>query len=672
MHHEVARWVASAVREAAQELTTKMHAAHGTADSAPLQELVAKLAQHESSFAAHLTAGIRAKLADDVDLTGDTAIMPMLPAGLEMLSTDDVDEAIDQAHVVHEMEWQAEPSLSALVARASCLAGLQEAHPKANPLPPSVVIRALTRSVRSWGLSRAARRHGLISVGQALAQQLPAVYAEHAQWLEQAGVGEAGDPLQAHHDWDRPHSVRRPSPQQVLRQWVAWGHQRPSSPPADGPLRILDEPVALSARDDIMDRLFSHLLAQEASRPAVHAMISRLQASARRVAAQDPGVWRSLDHPLWRLIERILCTATVTELDETAVTALHAAIEHTLRALDTSRSLDKQRLVDEVDRLECGVSGVMSAHGERWVSGGDALQARAQKAEWIERLREQLQQQFEQANGSPGLKARGVPAALQRFLREDWAEVLYAASGQGNDSLSRFAAVVDDLINCATRAPGVVLPEPSLRGLMLRVREGLQAADLPRVQQDTALRALTTLLTCPDAVAVTAPLSAARSAAARPASPPRTDLGLLHAALPTVPIGIVADSPHSERADADCRRWLAGLRAGDRLRIHLDAAWTSAVVRWRSADAAVFVVVTQQPPCQQSFTRRALEHMRKAGLVATLEHGELLAKVFLSAMAAGGAGPPAPTGQSNGASRSTLGSGEAAVKSLTSGITVAR
>ncbi|MFN9450367.1 MAG: DUF1631 family protein [Rubrivivax sp.] len=678
LHSDVAAWVTPAVRDAVQELSVASQGADAPPDNGAAHEVLAVMARRETSFAAHLAATIRARLVEHEEMLTDTGVMPLLPAGPDLVTAEAVDETIELARVVNDIEWHAEHPLADLVARASCLAGQREPNPRANPLSPATIGRALMRSVRSLGLPPPARRCWMAAVGQAMARRLPEVYRRHARWLEEAGVGALADGHALASGWGEPGRVRQPTPQQALQQLVAWGQQMSARVvPGDG-LRILDEPVSLRARDDIMDLLFNHLRAQMAAKPTVQVMITRLQTSARRVAAADPSLWRSLDHPLWKLIERILSTATATALDEPAVKDLHAAIERTLQTLTGGAALDAERWRAEVDQLEFAVTGVMLESGDRLVPEAAGLQAKAAKAEWTERLREQLQLHVQQAaatrapSASAGVTA-ALPPAVHRFLMETWVEVLYSASHSGGPALAQRAALVDDLIACAARAPGTALPEPQLRSLMLRVREGLQAASLSQVQQDSALRALMPALQRPHATPRKAPAASPAPAPAvswpNPAGPVQTDLGALHAALPTVPIGIVDGSEHSQRADADCRRWLEGLRVGDRLRIHLDAAWTTAHVRWRSADASVFVLIPLERQGQHSFTRRALESLRKAGLVATLERGELLAKVFASLMGGPASAlwlPPAPASRAGKAGASRPG------RSLTDGITVAR
>jgi hypothetical protein len=692
LHSDVAAWVTPAVRDAVQELSVVSQGMGVLMYDAAVHEVLALMARRETSFAAHLAATIRARLVEDDEALTDTGVMPLLPAGPDLVTSEAVDETIELARVVNDIEWNAEQPLADLVARASCLAGQREPNPRANPLSPAIVGRALMQSVRSLGLSSPARRCWLAAVGQAIARRLPDVYRRHARWLEEAGVMALVDGQRPASGWGEPGRVRQPTPQQALQQLVAWGRQMSvRAAPGDG-LRILDEPVSLRARDDIMDLLFNHLRAQMAAKPTVQVMITRLQASARRVAASDPSLWRSLDHPLWKLIDRILCTATVSTLDEPALKDLHAAIERTLQTLTGGAALDAERWRTEVDQLEFAVTGVMLESGDRLVPEAAGLQAKAAKAEWIERLREQLQMQVQQAAASraPSASAGVTPAlspAVHRFLMETWVEVLYSASQLGGPALAQRAVVVDDLIACAVRAPGTALPEPQLRVLMLRVREGLQAASLSQLQQDSALRALMPALQRPHAIPRKAPPAspAPAPAAGGPtrAGPVQTDLGALHAALPTVPIGIVEGSEHSQRADADCRRWLEGLRVGDRLRIHLDAAWTTAHVRWRSADAAVFVLIPLERQAQHSFTRRALENLRKAGLVATMERGELLVKVFASLMSSlpssASSAPsfaPSSASSASASSSSTSPAGKVSAagrsRSLTQGITVAR
>lgn len=627
MHRDAAWWVPAAVRDAVRQLQA-MTAGVGTrVDPQALDEVQELLARREVQFCAHLVASVRSRLEHHDELLTDTGVVPLMPAGSQVFTARDADGTLAQARIVQEIESRAHRvlfELSSLVAR---LSGLREVSAQANPLSPAQVASALMRSVKSLDLLPPARRLLLDVLAQSTASRLPEVYARYVQWLRQSGVsapGDGGEPLPY-----TPARAARLTPLQTLRELAAWGQENHQRAPSDGTLRILDEPVALFRQDGTIDLLLDHLAQLMAGKPAVQTLVSRLQPTARKVAATDPGLWQSLEHPLWRLLERIWCTATATSLDEPAMRGLHAALERTLQSLGGSAA-DALRLRDEVDRLEFAVTGVMAEAGARLVPEPAGLQSRARKAELIEELREQLAEQLHHQLGRTT-----VPPALQRFLMEGWAEVLYTATQLGSDALTRRAALVDDLLACLSRPAGQPVSEPQLRSLLNAARDGLLAAGLPQVHADSMVRALMPVLQCPPKPGAAARPSApgAPNAEARGAS--LTDVGALHGALPTVPIGIVEGTAQSQHAEDECARWLDGLQVGDRLRLHLESGWANVQLRWRNPDASVFVVIPLAPAAaqQMSYTRQAMGHLRRAGMAATLERGELLAKVFESLMA---------------------------------------
>ena len=110
-----------------------------------------------------------------------------------------------------------------------------------------------------------------------------------------------------------------------------------------------------------------------------------------------------------------------------------------------------------------------------------------------------------------------------------------------------------------------------------------------------------------------------------PASPEQTRFADSLIDLPsmdTVPAALMTDT--TAAAPEDASDWVNRLPLGVRQRIFLNGRWTHAQLLWRSPRGTYFVYAGEAPDRTHSVTQRALERLRKAELVDTVESHSLI------------------------------------------------
>lgn len=407
----------------------------------------------------------------------------------------------------------------------------------------------------------------------------------------------------------------------------------PALPRADGEPEFQLQPMGGGEAADVghalLGRLFERLLADPQVAPALRGSLARLEAPVRQLAARDPGVLGSEQHPAWALINKIAGHAgalpahdsergeafqrfvdpLVTQLAQTAPDA-PAAYTQALAQVQTFIDDERQEQVERT-RPAMGALGQMEA--ER-------------------RLLPLLRDQVETQLG----RAQEVSPTVQTFLRGPWIEVLartMATEGAESPEAQALVGTVDELLASLQR-PETPAERADLRRrlptLIGRVQQGMALIDLPQQHRTRVLAELMQthrrhLAERAEAPAEPAePAEAPRAAAAPVASvmaPPRpapesapepatwqghdTHIG----ALPTVPM------PLDGAADGDpAGDWLDALRPGQRCKLNLQGAWATAQLAWVSDNGAFFMFTSNLAGGMHSMTRRALRRLRSEGL----------------------------------------------------------
>lgn len=372
----------------------------------------------------------------------------------------------------------------------------------------------------------------------------------------------------------------------------------------------------------LLARLFERLQADPQLAPALRGSIAQLEAPVRELAAHDPGVLSSEQHPAWALINKI---------------AGHSA---DLPAHDAGRSEAFQRFVDPlVARLTQGTPDKPEAYAEalaqvqsfiaddqqqqveRTRPAMDALGQMEAERRLLPLMRDQVEMQLG--------RAQEVSPVVQTFLRGPWIEVLakvMATEGAESAEAQALVGTVDELLASLQR-PETPAERADLRrrlpSLIGRVQQGMALIDLPQQHRTRVLaelmqthrRHLTERAEPPAAQAVPAAAPAPRpepvvALSPEPAAPRDWEGHDTHiGALPTVPMALEGDLASD---------WIDALRPGRRCKLHLQGVWATAELAWASDNGAFFMFTSNLAGGMHSLTRRALKRLRSEGLATEM------------------------------------------------------
>ena len=607
---------------------------------------------------------------------------------LTLMDDDDIEEDIEAMRVLHEVEASAGREMKELQALCTTVRGLRQIGPQSHPLRPEVCMHAVAQAGRRLGLARAPRLAWLRVVGDDFVRKLKGLYADHARYLRHQGVepmpfpqgvatapaaaaapgapdavqslvararaAQARDLLQSRAVPPEPLTVPVQAPVPAAPAASPPGTPTHRQAAADEeapaiPLQLFDEPQGLQApvpeamdpgqAATLMQRLITHFAEQAAPAPRIHRLLMRLIVPARLSAAQDPDVWRSREHPVWQLMDRMATLGALYARPDGDVPADHpilGLLDQLVTRLEQAPQAGPQAYAQAIERIDRHGDTLIDQEVAQAGAQIEASDAAAQRLDLEPLVRRQLTRQIQDAPR--------VPAAVRAFLLGPWVTVLslmMARDGEADPTAQRYVDLVDQLLalgNPAARAAGIPAPLPLPR-LLAVGREGLAAADTPPAQISMQLAELTRVLRDPAAaMAAESALDDAASAPAldapsEPAAFSGTETGgalptlpgtefAQHGVLPTVPIDILpSDGP--TRASRDRESWLQSLRPGQVCRLFIGARWATLRVLWRSDNHQV-LMFSGRHGRQQSITRRALERLRAAGLAATVPQGSLI------------------------------------------------
>lgn len=640
---DLEQWVTAAVQASATALQSAALKRAVSADREHTADVLALLQARRTEFSDVLARELRAEILAP-PIRPASAAAPRQRLELTLVDEDRIDEQIEVARVVQAIESCAEWELSRVAALYSRLAGRDGISPDANPLQPAAVARGMRRSLTPFGLSKPARLLLLRELGEAASQQLRIVYRTQAARMEAAGVQPLGFTVRASAGAASQgirQAVRRslePSRQAVapagdapasmaaaqgsLARLVAWA-QREDLPAAgaggDAAIRLLDaghvpgEPPSMdeAAAVRVMERLFALLISQDSLSARAKDLVQQLDPPARRLAAGDPDLWRSLKHPWWQLLDRVVSVGSVQEEVGTAVAG--SSLDRVVERLAQSPRPDAAQCRRALAEADFVITGLLDERNLALAPEANALQQQVDRDTLERHLREQIVEQ---------LRSMPSPARLRQFLLGPWAIALADAAvrhGEDSDELRQRADLVDALIAacCSAAAPA----DAARRARLIeRAQDGLAAAQFsePRIQAELADLGEALLRPgVPDDSEIVLP----------PQPLPVGHVLSLHDGLPTVPIDTVetdAPGPGTSHRQA----WLDGLEPGDYCRLFLLERWMTTQLTWRSQNRGMFVFTSRHAGRLHSLTRRALEKLRSAGLAATIEHGQLIAQAM--------------------------------------------
>jgi len=586
---------------------------------------------------------------------------------LSLMDESQIDEDIEIGRLVQAIDSGAELELQQLAALCGGLRGLPHVDARAVPLPPLTCALAIRHGVLALSPDAGTRGLLLRQLGHAAGRQMKAVYTAQAELLTRWGIEPAPFRLvltasqdappsparapqaaaAAHAATGAPHPRPEPVPNDALQRLVA--HARDSlarehqlgalDEPLDASplLRLIDDPLPLAApprspraldndtATRLMERLFTHLQQQAGLSEHSRALLSGLQGPGKALAASEPTLWQSLDHPWWKLMDRLIGVAAVpggsapegADAADTIDPVTQALGEVVVR-MGRSPTADRQAWQAASDEVQAAAERAVSDCQQALAPQLDSLQSQVDQEELETELRNQIVQQLRSTPVCPGLR---------QFLLGPWAQVLtQTALRHGSDSpqMNQRALVVDDLIQAA-HEPGKRVSSAQRKVLLRQAREGLIEAGLPATRVDAEINDLQALLRDPP------PAQAEDWTEAVEPLPAAWVLDL-NAALPTVPMGMVADAPATAAAGTS-PVWTATLEPGIHCRLFLLGRWMTVQLAWVSDTRNLFLFNSRHGGRVHSLTRRMLMKLREAGLATSIEDGLLLAQAMDSLVA---------------------------------------
>lgn len=603
----------------------------------------------EQALTPLLAAGIR----------GEDPLPRRAPRGLDELSLVDERQALHDvslAQVIQAVEDGSRNELYQLGNFFAALRGTARARKDDNPLRPGVFGHALQQAL-SWQELDAEGHYALMRVAaQPLAQALQPLYSALCVRLREADLA----PLIA----SRGAAAASAEHERMRRASSAYetlgGHSRSGETATlDGLARRVDahnsrpQPLgpATGSGRDLLTRLYDQILADPRLLPPVKALLARLQVVVVRLAASDPSLLRSQDHPTWKLLNRVGSHGGGFErADDPRLLDFLRFVEtriDVLAALPRPGAAQFQELQTQVDAF---ISEQARQGGERSSARLAGLERERQRESWLRLLREQIGDQLAEA---PEARAS---ALLRDFLRQDWTRAIVQAMVEhGRDApLAQARIELVDALLSSLRPLRDETQRQALRarlpGLVQQLQQGCAAIDLPELRRQALLDELMRL----HGRLLLGPAGQTPAEEAQVVVPPMDPEARLQALLsereslqqgsrwahdevdrsrlPTVPVTLysLADAAASRQA---LNQWIAGLSIGRWYHLFVQSQWTTAQLAWVSDSRQFFLFVGQDTEERHSLTRGALEHLLSHGLITALEEdGDMVQRAMASLM----------------------------------------
>jgi Protein of unknown function (DUF1631) len=376
----------------------------------------------------------------------------------------------------------------------------------------------------------------------------------------------------------------------------------------------------------LLGRLFERLLADPEVAPALRASIARLEAPVRELAASDPGVLSSDQHPAWALINRIAGHSSALPAHDAERGEAFQRFVDPLVAQLTQDAPDKpEAYAEALQQVQSFIAEEQQQQVERTRPAMDALGEMEAERRLLPLLRDQVEVQLG--------KADEVSPTVQTFLRGPWIEVLakvMATEGAESPEAQALVGTVDELLASLQR-PETPAERANLRRrlptLIGRVQQGMALIDLP---QQHRTRVLTELMQthrrhlAERTEVATAPAAPEPQADLETSAPPEWQGHDSHiGALPTVPMHLESASDGDPADD-----WLNALRPGLRCKLNLQGEWATAELAWVSDNRAFFMFTSNLAGGMHSLTRRALKRLRSEGLATDLAEASPLQRAL--------------------------------------------
>jgi hypothetical protein len=578
---------------------------------------------------------------------------------LTLIDEAQIDEDIEIARIVQAIEAEADGELQQLAALASGLRGLPGIDFAALPLRPLACASGLRAGLVELAPDPGTRLLLLRQLGSAMGHELRRVARDLSNTLLGWGVQPAqyrvkhtaappAPTSNARRREDAVQPAASTAPPAVDASAALWrlverarqtlAAETPLAAPTASAnalpaadealtLRLFADPLPAErtraplepgAAAELMERLFAQIEQHLGTTPAARSLLSGLYAPGRALAAHEPQLWTSLDHPWWKLLDRLIAMGSVHgSTDEGAdgpaagaVTQSLGLVMRSLRQSPAPSRLTLQAAADEVQQLATRAMDERTSTLQGQL--GD-IQRQADRDEVEVELREQIVQQLRSSPVCPGLR---------QFLVGPWTQAMTAVTLQHGlhcAQMGGLALVVDDLIR-ATARPGQRVSRAQRAVLLRQVSEGLAHAGLPPSRNDAEMADLQALLENPP------PVQEERWEDPVDSGPAPLVLEL-QAGLPTVPIAM-GPGIDTTLEVAGHKPWLDELAPGAYCRLFLLGRWMTAQLTWVSDSHNLYLFSSRHGGRTHSLTRRMLGKLRAAGLATSVEDGALLAQAM--------------------------------------------
>ena len=387
---------------------------------------------------------------------------------------------------------------------------------------------------------------------------------------------------------------------------------------------------------ELVTRLFESLLADSALPAPVRPLISRMQVAALRLCLTDHAALDSLDHPVWRLLDRIGSTSLgYSRVEDPRLSAFFAFAAAVAEEMAGGAAPDTALFRRGLNRIEAFLAEQLQLQVRAAQSDIDALR--------IAERRDILQQHLTQRLTDQMVSVRTSPT-IRRFVTGAWARVIAAdmlRHGEQSEATLSALKTVDDLLwslkipdHPQSRQRLVAL----LPGLLQRLRIGMESIALPAPEQHAVLGELMAIHTealrpgarAPGPAGALSPEEIVQRMREEvvPATPARSfsDSVIDLSSMETVPAEQLPSGGGG--IDEDPSRRIESLRIGDRQRVFLHGRWSRVQLLWRSDRSLFYLFAGESPSRTHSITQRALERLGSAGLVQPIESKPLVQRAI--------------------------------------------
>lgn len=331
-------------------------------------ELAHALSLHRAAALASYVAALRETVQSELAQSASPSRAASPRRSLSLVDESEVAVDVELSRTIEVINDVAEYELRELRAYTSALAGDASVSRETNPFRASTQARALWAGMQAVPVARGYQVALLQVAARPLAQALRLAYAAACTRLEDAGVEPAAFGTIVLATGSRSHrpetSVREePADLHALRESMPVPLDEPSAPlpmldeallRAEARLGLLPDDAGTQTRAQWLDshrqqlvqsaptrldqqaielvgRLFDAILVDASLPEPTLWLISRLQASALRVALRDPSMLDDYGHAVWRFLDRLALQSDVPLLDPQGLQSLH---QHARRLVD--------------------------------------------------------------------------------------------------------------------------------------------------------------------------------------------------------------------------------------------------------------------------------------------------------------------------------------------------